>query len=192
MASPAKPAVISTPLGLRTSTNKNVKITKGLIQQIGPLILPAPAALHADFDGTAGIIDETTGFSAMPLPGRCVRIVITGMSAVAGICYVYGTRLGVNVTREIAVTGAGTFDDTIALDTITRFRTSVKIDGTISLKTGLGFGLPNAADDATEFAVSGVRATPDVDWPTGTVRLTSGQIPDGTKTYQINYLPRYE
>lgn len=95
-------------------------------------------------------------------------------------------------TAYVDATGEGDFDYGVAFDTITALITNVDPEGDLDLKTGLGWGLPDAINEVEEFAVDGVRATPDVDYLSGTVRLTGAQIPNGTKKYNVTYTPRNE
>ncbi len=190
--SSTKPAITVEPLGMKGPlAAKTTLLKKGLKHRDGPHVLPAPAALHATITPTGSPLNVTTGFSAMPSPSRVPRVTL-GVDSVACRITLTGTRLGASQTAYVDATGAGDFDFGVAFDTITALTTNVDPEGDLDLKTGLGWGLPDAINDAEEFAVDGVRATVDVDYLSGTVRLTSGQIPNGTKKYSITYTPRYE
>lgn len=184
-----KPPMVQEPVGLFDRGYRAMR--KGLMQLVGPLVLPAPAALHADIASTGAALNITTGFAAMPYPARCVRLTLAGAMSVAGRVTIYGKRLGLDNVQTIGVSGEGDFDGVIALDEITRLTTDKDLKGTLSVKTGLGFGLPNAIDEIGAVAVDGVRITADVDWATGTVRLP-GNAPDGTKKFTAEYRSRYE
>jgi len=187
MSSSAKPTITS--YLVRLFNGRYAYALTG-IKQRECFVLPAPANLHDPIDLAGGVAaDITTGFVAMPSPSRPVRISLTGMGAVGGKVTLTVKRFGQTLDRVITI-APGDTDDVIAFDEITRLRTDTAVKGTLTLKTGLGWGLANPANDAEEFAIDGVRGTVDMDWTTGTVRTTT--VPDGTKRFSIVYTPRFE
>jgi hypothetical protein len=186
--SSAKPSI--TAYLLRLFGRGYDRTSVGLKHRDGPFVLPAPANLHAQIAAGAPL-NITDGWLPMPVPSRAPRISM-GPGTVPCVLTLTGKRFGVTKQIVFNVTGEGDYDADIVLDENTSLVSNIDPGGTVDVKTGLGWGLPNPANDAEQYAIDGVAGTPNLDWLTGSVRISPASPPDGVKAYVITYTPRFE
>lgn len=158
-------------------------------RMLGPL--PAPAGLHAAYDGGSGAIDDQSGpWTAIKLPGRQLQVVGSAGCA-TGTATITGTsEAGATQTDTLAIGAGTTTKGTKVFATVTRFATSVDPGSgqTVTLQTGPGFGLGGPVTAIHALAVDGTReAAAQSSAATGFVEPTTA--PNGTRVFAVQVTP---
>lgn len=169
----------------------SVDATPGLVtypKQDTYVALSAPGTNYVAQYAAGAPIDDVGPFVVPTFPRRTAQIVLGVGGAIAVDYTIDGTDVFGNAAQEvIAATGAGTYQGTIAWETITRFRSDIDPGGDTDLQVGDGFSLSAplsaavnhlAVDEIEEVAVS-------VDLLTSTVVPTT--VPDGIVTFAVHY-----